>query len=212
MGERPPSTAIDLAASGLNGENHLASRPGKQGLRSAQQARLGPALRGPLCGEGRREGDLNPRGSFWPPTRFPVVLLQPGSDISPNPACVAPRSRGCDHYVVFGEKANERRNPSRSLGPGKRPCVALSKLGSAEREGFEPPVEFPPHLISSQTPSTGLGHLSHPSLLRAPSARLPAPTVPKSFDRCVRAALRKIPGARDRTAPPGRRPRRTADG
>ncbi len=30
----------------------------------------------------------------------------------------------------------------------------------AEREGFEPPVEFPPHLISSQTPSTGLGHLS----------------------------------------------------
>ena len=91
MGERPTSTAINLAASGLNGENHLASRPGKQGLRSAQQDRLGPALRGPLCGEGRREGDLNPRGSFWPPTRFPVVLLQPGSDISPNPACVAPR-------------------------------------------------------------------------------------------------------------------------
>ena len=93
MGELPTSTAIDLAASGLNGENHLASRPGKQGLRSAQQARLGPALRGPLCGEGRREGDLNPRGSFWPPTRFPVVLLQPGSDISPNPACVAPRRK-----------------------------------------------------------------------------------------------------------------------
>jgi hypothetical protein len=31
----------------------------------------------------------------------------------------------------------------------------------AEREGFEPPVELPPHLISSQTPSTVLGHLSY---------------------------------------------------
>ena len=30
----------------------------------------------------------------------------------------------------------------------------------AEREGFEPPVRFPVHLISSQAPSTGLGHLS----------------------------------------------------
>jgi hypothetical protein len=32
--------------------------------------------------------------------------------------------------------------------------------GLAEREGFEPPVRFPVHLISSQAPSTGLGHLS----------------------------------------------------
>jgi hypothetical protein len=30
----------------------------------------------------------------------------------------------------------------------------------AEREGFEPPVRFPVHLISSQAPSTELGHLS----------------------------------------------------
>ncbi len=30
----------------------------------------------------------------------------------------------------------------------------------AEREGFEPPVEFPPQLLSRQPPSTGLGHLS----------------------------------------------------
>ena len=30
----------------------------------------------------------------------------------------------------------------------------------AEREGFEPPVPFRAHLISSQAPSTGLGHLS----------------------------------------------------
>ena len=30
----------------------------------------------------------------------------------------------------------------------------------AEREGFEPPVRLPVHLISSQAPSTGLGHLS----------------------------------------------------
>src|SRR5262245_13180949 len=30
----------------------------------------------------------------------------------------------------------------------------------AEREGFEPPVELPPHLISSQARSTGLRHLS----------------------------------------------------
>ncbi len=30
----------------------------------------------------------------------------------------------------------------------------------AEREGFEPPVPVRVHLISSQAPSTGLGHLS----------------------------------------------------
>ena len=30
----------------------------------------------------------------------------------------------------------------------------------AEREGFEPPLRFPVNLISSQAPSTGLGHLS----------------------------------------------------
>ena len=30
----------------------------------------------------------------------------------------------------------------------------------AEREGFEPPVPFRAHLISSQAPSAGLGHLS----------------------------------------------------
>ncbi len=30
----------------------------------------------------------------------------------------------------------------------------------AEREGFEPPVPVRAHLISSQAPSTGLGHLS----------------------------------------------------
>jgi hypothetical protein len=34
------------------------------------------------------------------------------------------------------------------------------KKDLAEREGFEPPVRFPVHLISSQAPSTGLGHLS----------------------------------------------------
>ncbi len=30
----------------------------------------------------------------------------------------------------------------------------------AEREGFEPPLPFRVNLISSQAPSTGLGHLS----------------------------------------------------
>ena len=39
------------------------------------------------------------------------------------------------------------------------PNFRLTKI-LAEREGFEPPVEFPPHLLSRQTPSAGLGHLS----------------------------------------------------
>ena len=30
----------------------------------------------------------------------------------------------------------------------------------AERGGFEPPVEFPPHVISSHAESAGLSHLS----------------------------------------------------
>src|SRR3990172_7306447 len=41
----------------------------------------------------------------------------------------------------------------------------------AEREGFEPPVEFPPQLLSRQSPSTGLGHLSFTSLLNGPAKR-----------------------------------------
>jgi hypothetical protein len=39
-----------------------------------------------------------------------------------------------------------------------KPSISGGNL--AEREGFEPPVRFPVHLISSQAPSTGLGHLS----------------------------------------------------
>ncbi len=38
--------------------------------------------------------------------------------------------------------------------------LLIKKKELAEREGFEPPVRFPVHLISSQAPSTGLGHLS----------------------------------------------------
>src|SRR4051794_28281256 len=34
------------------------------------------------------------------------------------------------------------------------------RVDLAEREGFEPPSRFPVNLISSQAPSTGLGHLS----------------------------------------------------
>jgi hypothetical protein len=36
-----------------------------------------------------------------------------------------------------------------------------SKLGGTEREGFEPPLALRLELISSQSPSAGLGHLSH---------------------------------------------------
>lgn len=36
--------------------------------------------------------------------------------------------------------------------------VVLLKV--AEREGFEPPVEFPPHMISSHADSARLSHLS----------------------------------------------------
>ena len=38
--------------------------------------------------------------------------------------------------------------------------LLIQGIELAEREGFEPPVRFPVHLISSQAPSTGLGHLS----------------------------------------------------
>jgi hypothetical protein len=41
-----------------------------------------------------------------------------------------------------------------------RQKTSVISAGLAEREGFEPPVRFPVHLISSQAPSTGLGHLS----------------------------------------------------
>jgi hypothetical protein len=39
------------------------------------------------------------------------------------------------------------------------PLTGKEKL-LAEREGFEPPLPFRADLISSQAPSTGLGHLS----------------------------------------------------
>jgi hypothetical protein len=41
-----------------------------------------------------------------------------------------------------------------------RQKTSVILAGLAEREGFEPPVRFPVHLISSQAPSTELGHLS----------------------------------------------------
>ena len=47
--------------------------------------------------------------------------------------------------------------------PGLEVDVELDDLGErdlAEREGFEPPVELPPHLISNQAQSTRLCHLS----------------------------------------------------
>jgi hypothetical protein len=50
------------------------------------------------------------------------------------------------------------------------PCFADVYEGLAEREGFEPPVPFRAHLISSQAPSAGLGHLSAPlQLLSRPT-------------------------------------------
>jgi hypothetical protein len=49
-------------------------------------------------------------------------------------------------------------------------CFADVYEGLAEREGFEPPVPFRAHLISSQAPSAGLGHLSAPlQLLNRPT-------------------------------------------
>ena len=45
--------------------------------------------------------------------------------------------------------------------PSKRGNSLLTKRNVlAEREGFEPPLPFRVNLISSQAPSTGLGHLS----------------------------------------------------
>jgi hypothetical protein len=48
----------------------------------------------------------------------------------------------------------------------------------AEREGFEPPVPFRAHLISSQAPSAGLGHLS----INKSIAYRPRPFNPRSRD------------------------------
>ena len=48
--------------------------------------------------------------------------------------------------------------PNRSLAGIRHVTQKGERL--AEREGFEPPVPFRAHLISSQAPSTGLGHLS----------------------------------------------------
>ena len=50
-------------------------------------------------------------------------------------------------------------------------AAANSVKDLAEREGFEPPVRFPVHLISSQAPSTGLGHLSVCLTFSQPQAR-----------------------------------------
>ena len=44
------------------------------------------------------------------------------------------------------------------LGIFNKPLKLKKKM--AEREGFEPPLPFRVNLISSQAPSTGLGHLS----------------------------------------------------
>jgi hypothetical protein len=48
----------------------------------------------------------------------------------------------------------------RSPLPMRQNSLLDSKKKLAEREGFEPPSRFPVNLISSQAPSTGLGHLS----------------------------------------------------
>ncbi len=44
--------------------------------------------------------------------------------------------------------------------PALRGRIAKWLKGLAEREGFEPPLPIRVNLISSQAPSTGLGHLS----------------------------------------------------
>ena len=49
---------------------------------------------------------------------------------------------------------------ARTLNWKSKNSLHLQQMKLAEREGFEPPVRFPVHLISSQAPSTGLGHLS----------------------------------------------------
>ena len=46
--------------------------------------------------------------------------------------------------------------------PAERPPV-VPAAGVAEREGFEPSEEFPPHMISSHADSARLSHLSLPS-------------------------------------------------
>ena len=52
----------------------------------------------------------------------------------------------------------------------------------AEREGFEPPLPVKVNLISSQAPSTGLGHLSAYSLLNIRANRYP-PALPKTTEK-----------------------------
>ena len=56
----------------------------------------------------------------------------------------------------------------------------------AEREGFEPPVRFPVHLISSQAPSTGLGHLSAFRISRLRDLRRAKKSASKAADSSAR--------------------------
>ena len=69
---------------------------------------------------------------------------------------------GRSTWTPSGRQASSRRHPS-SRGATR---ARIGRLGRnylkklAEREGFEPPVRLPPHLISSQARSTGLRHLS----------------------------------------------------
>ena len=67
-----------------------------------------------------------------------------------------------DKRAVFQAKANMtflgQASNWESARMGK-PLTVNEKL-LAEREGFEPPLPFRADLISSQAPSTGLGHLS----------------------------------------------------
>lgn len=86
-----------------------------------------------------------------------VARAKKGSSNAPTPRALAPAFLG---------------SPQRTCPRGRKPgCFAPGLYYAhsnkpnqgdnlAEREGFEPPVELPPHLISSQTPSTELGHLS----------------------------------------------------
>ena len=64
----------------------------------------------------------------------------------------------------------------------------------AEREGFEPPMEFPPYLLSRQTPSAELGHLSEKFITGARVADNSmwgpcrfAPNAPTPLDRTGKA-------------------------
>ena len=116
--------------------------------RSAAGSRSNPRISG-YVKSWRRGRDSNPRGGYKPPTRFPVAFLRPARTplLTDNPH-EKPVSKKMPDFA--GALPRSRIAPATSWHPAvaqKHEAFphAFERRRVAEREGFEPSVQFYPY-------------------------------------------------------------------